>query len=146
MNQLQKLEASFLKKTVPQIKIGQTVKVYLKIVEGEKERIQVFEGIVIGMQGTGHRQTFTVRKISYSVGVERIFPLHSPSIQRVEVMREGDVSRAKLYYLRERSGRAARLSEKKREIVSKKGAPDLVPVSDPIADEETPLLVESSAN
>lgn len=140
MNQLQKLEASFLKETVPQIKIGQTVKVYLKIVEGEKERIQVFEGIVIGMQGTGHRQTFTVRKISYSVGVERIFPLHSPAIQRVEVMREGDVSRAKLYYLRERSGRAARLSEKKREVVSKKSiTPVLVPIVN--APEEETLAV-----
>ena len=144
MNQLQKLEETFLRPNVPQLKIGQTVKVYLKIVEGEKERIQVFEGIVIGMQGTGHRQTFTVRKISYSVGVERIFPLHSPSIQRVEVVREGEVSRAKLYYLRERSGRAARLSEKKREIVSKKGiAPILVPISGTPMDEETPVAVET---
>ncbi len=142
MNQLQKLEETFLKLNVPELKIGQTVKVYLKIVEGEKERIQVFEGIVIGMQGVGHRQTFTVRKISYSVGVERIFPLHSPSIQRVEVMREGDVSRAKLYYLRERSGRAARLSEKKRDVVlSKNGVTP--PVSAPI-DEAIPVAVESS--
>jgi large subunit ribosomal protein L19 len=121
MNQLQKLEATLLTKTeVPSIKIGQTVKVSLKIVEGEKERIQVYEGIVIGMQGGGHRQTFTVRKISYGIGVERIFPFHSPSIQKIEVLREGEVHRAKLYYLRERSGRAARLSEKKREIVGTK--------------------------
>jgi large subunit ribosomal protein L19 len=123
MNQLQKLEATLLtKKEVPVVKIGQTVKVSLKIVEGEKERIQVYEGIVIGMKGGGHRQTFTVRKISYGVGVERIFPFHSPSIQKVEVVREGEVSRAKLYFLRARSGRAARLAEKKREIVGTKKA------------------------
>jgi len=143
MNLLAKLEESFVKANVPQLKIGQTVKVYLEIVEGEKKRIQVFEGIVIGMQGTGHRQTFTVRKISYSVGVERIFPLHSPAIQKIEVMREGDVSRAKLYYLRERSGRAARLSEKKREVVAKKGAPVLVPISG-ASDEETSVAVEAA--
>jgi large subunit ribosomal protein L19 len=144
MNQLQKLEQTFLKDNVPQLKIGQTVKVYLKIVEGEKERIQVFEGIVIGMQGTGHRQTFTVRKISYSVGVERIFPLHSPSIQKVEVMREGDVSRAKLYYLRERSGRAARLSEKKREVVSAKKGATVVPVIGIPTDAENLVSAESA--
>ena len=143
MNQLQKLEATFLKETVPQLKIGQTAKVYLKIVEGEKERIQVFEGIVIGMQGTGHRQTFTVRKTSYSVGVERIFPLHSPSIQKVEVVRNGDVSRAKLYYLRERSGRAARLSEKKREVVAKKGVASAV-INTPTDDQETLVSAESA--
>ena len=130
MNQLEKLEETFLKANIPQLKIGQTVKVYLKIVEGEKERIQVFEGIIIGMKGVGHRQTFTVRKTSYSVGVERIFPLHSPSISRVEVVRDGDVSRAKLYFLRERSGRSARLSEKKREVVETKkvGGTALTPV------------------
>ncbi|MBI3598089.1 MAG: 50S ribosomal protein L19 [Nitrospirae bacterium] len=145
MNQLQKLEESFLKPNVPQLKIGQTVKVSLKIVEGEKERIQVFEGIMIGMKGVGHRQTFTVRKISYGVGVERMFPLHSPSIQRVEVVREGEVNRAKLYFLRERSGRSARLSEKKREIVDakKEPTPILVPsISDQI-EEENPVPVES---
>ncbi len=119
MNQLQKLEESFLNAKAPNVKIGQTVKVYLRIIEGEKERIQVYEGIVIGKKGGGHRETFTVRKVSFGVGVERIFPLHSPSIQRVEVVREGDVVRAKLHYLRERSGRSARLSEKKREATPK---------------------------
>jgi large subunit ribosomal protein L19 len=146
MNQLEKLEETFLKANAPQLKIGQTVKVYLKIVEGEKERIQVFEGIIIGMKGVGHRQTFTVRKISYSVGVERIFPLHSPSISRVEVVRDGDVSRAKLYFLRERSGRSARLSEKKREIVAikKGGEPALIPIISAEMEDEQPVPVQSS--
>lgn len=135
MNQLQKLESTLLRPgVVPSLKIGQTVKVSLKIVEGEKTRIQVYEGIVIGMQGGGHRQTFTVRKVSSGIGVERIFPFHTPSIQKIEVMREGDVSRAKLYYLRERSGRAARLSEKKREMPGvKKGSASVT------AKETTPL-------
>ncbi|MEK7702370.1 MAG: 50S ribosomal protein L19 [Nitrospirota bacterium] len=128
MNTLQKLESTLLKPQIPSLKIGQSVRVSLKIVEGEKSRIQVYEGVVIGMKGGGHRQTFTVRKVSYGVGVERIFPFHSPAIQKVEVVREGDVSRAKLYYLRDRSGRSARLSEKKREIVSAKGTTPVLSV------------------
>jgi len=119
MNLLQKIEASLKKPSISDCKIGQTVKVHLKIVEGDKERIQVYEGIVIGRKGVGHRETVTVRKVSYGVGVERIFPLHSSSIQQMVVVREGDVSRAKLYYLRDRSGRAARLTDKKREVKKK---------------------------
>jgi large subunit ribosomal protein L19 len=122
MNLLQKLETSFLKPGVPDLKIGQTVKVYLKIQEGEKERIQVYEGVVIGKKGVGHRETITVRKVSFGIGVERIFPLHSPSIQKIVGVREGEVSRAKLYYLRERSGRSARLAEKRRSLPGAGGA------------------------
>ena len=103
------LEAQQTKKEPPTLRPGETVRVHVKVVEGEKERTQIFEGIVIGMSGTGNRAMFTVRKVSYGVGVERIFPVHSPRIDRVEVISRGRVRRAKLYYLRERSGKAARL-------------------------------------
>lgn len=100
------------KRELPPFSIGDTVKVHLKIVEGDKERIQVFEGTVIGRKGGGSRETFTVRKVSYGVGVERILPLHSPMIERIEVVKKGDVRRAKLYYLRKKKGKAARIKEK----------------------------------
>jgi large subunit ribosomal protein L19 len=103
------LEAQQVKKEPPTLRPGETVRVHVKVVEGEKERTQVFEGIVIGMSGSGSRSMFRVRKISYGVGVERIFPIHSPRIDKVEVVSRGKVRRAKLYYLRERSGKAARL-------------------------------------
>lgn len=109
MNIVGQLESQQSKAEVPSLRPGETVRVHVKVVEGEKERTQVFEGIVIGMSGAGNRATFTVRKISYGVGVERIFPLHSPRIDKVEVVSRGRVRRAKLYYLRERSGKAARL-------------------------------------
>jgi large subunit ribosomal protein L19 len=103
------LEVQQAKKEPPALRPGETVRVHVKVVEGEKERTQIFEGIVIAMSGTGNRAMFTVRKVSYGVGVERIFPIHSPRIDRVEVISRGRVRRAKLYYLRERSGKAARL-------------------------------------
>jgi len=111
MNIVGQLEAQQSKQAAPQLRAGETVRVHVKVVEGEKERTQVFEGVVIGMAGTGSRANFTVRKISYGVGVERIFPIHSPRIEKVEVMSHGKVRRAKLYYLRELSGKAARLTE-----------------------------------
>ena len=114
MNIIAQLEAQQLKADAPVLRPGETVRVHVKVVEGEKERTQVFEGVVIGMAGTGSRANFTVRKISYGVGVERIFPIHSPRIERVEVMSHGKVRRAKLYYLRELSGKAARLTEQDR--------------------------------
>lgn len=110
MDILSKLEAEQSKKEVPAIRPGETVRVHVKIIEGEKERTQVFEGTVIGMSGKSNRATFTVRKVSYGVGVERIFPLHSPRIEKVDVVSRGKVRRAKLYFLRERSGKAARLT------------------------------------
>lgn len=110
MSILGQIESQQLKQEAPVVRPGETVRVHVKVVEGEKERTQVFEGIVIGMSGTGNRATFTVRKISYGVGVERIFPIHSPRIEKVEVMSRGKVRRAKLYYLRELSGKAARLT------------------------------------
>ena len=114
MNIVGQLEAQQSKQDAPALRPGETVRVHVKVVEGEKERTQVFEGIVIAMSGRGSRAVFTVRKISYGVGVERIFPLHSPRIEKVEVVARGKVRRAKLYYLRERSGKAARLSGEER--------------------------------
>jgi large subunit ribosomal protein L19 len=109
MNIVSQIEAEQSKKEPPALRPGETVRVHVKVVEGEKERTQVFEGIVIGLSGKGNRAKFTVRIISYGVGVERIFPLHSPRIEKVEVIARGKVRRAKLYFLRERSGKAARL-------------------------------------
>ena len=103
-----------MRKDVPRVQSGDTVRVHVKIVEGDKERIQVFEGIVIGLKGGGLRETFRVRKISYGVGVERIFPLHSPRVDKIEIVKKGKVRRAKLYYLRDRKGKAAQVKEKRR--------------------------------
>ena len=100
----------------PSMKSGDTVRVHVKVREGDKERVQVFEGIVIGMHRGGLRASFTVRKVSFGQGVERIFPLHSPTIQKVEVMRSAKVRRAKLYYLRDLKGKAARMKETKRVV------------------------------
>jgi large subunit ribosomal protein L19 len=110
MDIVNKLEAEQAKQQKPTVRPGETVRVQVKVVEGEKERTQVFEGVVIALSGKGSREMFTVRKISYGVGVERIFPVHSPRIDRVEVVTRGKVRRAKLYYLRQRSGKAARLT------------------------------------
>src|SRR5213594_5226925 len=100
MNRLERIRRSLTKKTVPPFEIGDTVRVHVKVVEGEKERIQIFEGSVISRKGGQNSETFTVRKVSYGVGVERIFPLHSPVVERIDVVRQGRVRRAKLYYLR----------------------------------------------
>jgi large subunit ribosomal protein L19 len=102
-----------MKDEVADFRSGDTVKVHVKVREGGKERIQIFEGVVIQRKGGGTRETFTVRKISHGIGVERIFPVHSPKIDKVEIMKRGDVNRSKLFYLRERRGKAARVREKK---------------------------------
>ena len=112
MNQLERIQRSLVKKTMPSFEIGDTVRVHAKVVEGDKERIQVFEGVVIARKGARNSETFTVRKISYGVGVERIFPVHSPIVTRVDVVRQGKVRRAKLYYLRAKKGRTARLEDR----------------------------------
>jgi large subunit ribosomal protein L19 len=111
-NVIQDLERAQLR-NVPQFKAGDTVRVHFQVIEGTRRRVQVFDGIVIKRQGSGVRETFTVRKISSGVGVERTFPLHSPKIERIEVMAIGDVNRAKLYYLRGRVGKKARVREKR---------------------------------
>ena len=116
MNQLQDVERNYLREdTVPEFRAGDTVRVHVRVVEGDKSRIQVFQGVVIARRGGGTRETFTVRKISGGIGVERIFPLHSPNVDKVEVVRRGKVRRAKLYYLRGRRGKAARIEERRQE-------------------------------
>ncbi|MAT36872.1 MAG: 50S ribosomal protein L19 [Actinomycetota bacterium] len=102
-----------LRDDIPAFASGDTVKVHVRVVEGNRQRIQVFEGVVLRRQGSGIRETFTVRKLSFSVGVERTFPVHSPVIEKIEVMTQGDVRRAKLYYLRDRVGKRAKVKEKR---------------------------------
>ena len=112
-NIIKSIEDAQLKEKVDSFNVGDTVRVYAKIKEGNRERIQMFEGVVIGRQGTGVRETFTVRRISYGIGVERMFPVHSPRIEKIDVLRKGIVRRAKLYYLRNLTGKAARIKEKR---------------------------------
>lgn len=111
MNLVDQIEHKEMKETTPEVRIGDNVRVHIRIVEGAKERVQVVEGIVIKMRGSQNRKTITVRKVSFGVGVERIFPLHSPRVEKVEVTKHSKVRRAKLYYLRELRGKAARLKE-----------------------------------
>ncbi|MBG9793187.1 50S ribosomal protein L19 [Paenibacillus dendritiformis] len=111
MNIVQAITQDQLRKDIPSFRPGDTLKVYVKVIEGTRERIQLFEGVVIKRRGGGISETFTVRKISYGVGVERTFPLHTPKIDRIEVARRGKVRRAKLYYLRNLRGKAARIKE-----------------------------------
>lgn len=111
MNVIEALEKEQLRSDIPEFKAGDTVRLSIKIVEGGKERIQQFEGIVIKRQNSGVRETFTVRRVSYGVGVEKTFPVHSPSLDKIEVMRRGRVRRAKLYYLRNLTGKAARIKD-----------------------------------
>ena len=119
MNLIDVIESENLKKDVPQFNVGDTVKVFVKVVEGDKERLQAYEGAVIAKRNGGIRETFTVRRISYGVGVERTFPIHSPRIAKIEVVRHGKVRRAKLYYLRERTGKSARIKDDHRAIAKK---------------------------
>lgn len=112
MDLLTHVEQEQIKKDIPEFRSGDTVSVYTKVVEGSRERIQVFEGTVIARKGSGLKETFTVRKISYGVGVERIFPLNSPCIDKIEVVKKGKVRRAKLYYMRKLRGKAARIKER----------------------------------
>lgn len=111
MNAVQAIEQEQIKDDIPQFKAGDTVKVYYRIVEGQTQRVQPFEGVCIALKNSGVRRTFTVRKLSYGVGVERVFPMYSPRIEQIEVVRRGRVRRAKLYYLRDRIGKAAKVPE-----------------------------------
>jgi len=113
MDAINLVEAPLIRKDRANFAPGDTVKVHVKVVEGEKERVQVFEGIVIRKRGEGARASFTVRRVSYGVGVERTFPIHSPRIEKIVVMKHGRVRRSKLYYLRERTGKSARVREKR---------------------------------
>ena len=113
MNDLQYVERAHLREDIPDFRPGDTVRVHVRVVEGGRERVQVFEGAVIARDGGGLSETFTVRKISFGIGVERVFPVHAPIIQRIEVKRRGRVRSAKLYYLRDRVGKAARIRERR---------------------------------
>ena len=113
MDIIKSIEHEQLKNSIPDIKVGNTVRVHVKIKEGNKERIQVFEGIVIARKNSSVRETFTVRRISFGVGVEKTFPVHSPRIDKIEVVKKGKVRRAKLYYLKDLSGKAAKIKEKR---------------------------------
>ncbi|CAN5655574.1 50S ribosomal protein L19 [soil metagenome] len=113
MHTLDNLDAASLRADVPAFRPGDTLKVHVRVVEGNRSRLQLFQGVVIRRQGSGVRETFTVRKISFGVGVERTFPVHTPVIDSIEVVRRGDVRRAKLYYLRELRGKAAKIKEKR---------------------------------
>ena len=113
MNAIDLIDAQSLRDDVPAFDSGDTLKVHVRVVEGSRERVQVFQGAVIRRQGDGLRETFTVRKVSFGVGVERTFPVHSPIVAKIEVVSRGDVRRAKLYYLRDRVGKAAKIKEKR---------------------------------
>lgn len=113
MNKLDFIEAAYLRDDIPEFGPGDTVRVHVRVIEAGRERVQVYEGVVLGRSGGSVRETFTVRKISFGIGVERIFPVHAPIIQKIEVIRRGDVRRAKLYYLRDRIGKATRIKEKR---------------------------------
>ncbi len=113
MSQLVNVERPYLKTGIPEFRAGDTVRLHVRVVEGNKQRIQIFQGVVIARRGGGTRETITVRKISGGIGVERVFPLHSPSLDKIEVVRHGKVHRAKLYYLRELRGKAARIEERR---------------------------------
>jgi large subunit ribosomal protein L19 len=119
MHILDSLDAASLRTDVPEFRPGDTLKVHVKVVEGNRSRVQVFQGAVIRRQGEGVRETFTVRKVSFGVGVERTFPVHSPILDKIEVVTRGDVRRAKLYYLRELRGKAAKIKEKRETPVSR---------------------------
>lgn len=112
MNIIESIEKDYMKAEIPHFEVGDTVKVYVKVVEGNRERLQAYEGIVIARKHGGVSETFTVRRVSFGVGIERTFPLHSPRIDRIEVVKKGKVRRAKLYYLRKLSGKAAKIDEK----------------------------------
>lgn len=134
---LHQVEAKHLKKQNSQFKPGDTVKVSLRVVEGEKERIQAFEGVVIGRAGSGIRETFRVRRVSYGVGIERSFPLHSPFIEKIQVVKKGVSRRAKMYYLRGKSGKDARIQEERRAIEEMRAA-TVVPAPPPEAAPHAP--------
>ena len=118
MNKIDLIEKPRLRDDVPEFRPGDTVRVHVRVVEGSRERIQVFQGVVIRRQGGGLRETFTVRKMSFGVGVERTFPVHTPSIAKIEVITKGRVRRAKLYYLRERKGKRARIRERREPVAT----------------------------
>jgi len=140
MNILDAVDAKSLRKDIPQFRAGDELKIHVRVIEGSKSRIQVFQGIVIRRQGDGVRETFTIRKVSYGVGVERTFPVHTPVIEKIELVKKGDVRRAKLYYLRDLRGKAAKIREKRDGI---EGYGDGI-LSTPVAEVIEETVVEMS--
>ena len=145
MNILDAVDAKSLRKDIPQFRAGDELKIHVRVIEGSKSRIQVFQGIVIRRQGDGVRETFTIRKVSYGVGVERTFPVHTPVIEKIELVKKGDVRRAKLYYLRDLRGKAAKIREK-RDGIEGYGdgilsTPEPVVIPEPVAVVEAPEAV-----
>jgi large subunit ribosomal protein L19 len=147
MNVLDAVDAVSLRKDLPNFRPGDELKVHVRVIEGNKSRIQVFQGLVIARQGSGVRETFTIRKISYGVGVERIFPVHAPVIEKIELVRRGEVRRAKLYYLRDLRGKAAKIRERRSAapvvetpVVETPAAPEVVAE----VVEETPVAQEAA--
>lgn len=140
MNVLDAVDAASLRSDIPTFRAGDELKVHVRVIEGSKSRIQVFQGIVIRRQGNGARETFTIRKVSYGVGVERTFPVHTPVIEKIEVVRRGDVRRAKLYYLRDLRGKAAKIREKRSDVEAStnKGSVAAVEVADVVEQAEAP--------
>ncbi|CAB4789755.1 unannotated protein [freshwater metagenome] len=140
MNVLDAVDSASLRSDIPNFRAGDELKVHVRVIEGSKSRIQVFQGVVIGRQGSGVRETFNIRKISYGVGVERIFPVHAPVIEKIELVRKGDVRRAKLYFLRDLRGKAAKIKEKR-------GGDDLAAAysttTTSILDEVKPVVAEA---
>ena len=133
MNILDAVDAASLRKDIPQFRAGDELKIHVRVIEGSKSRLQVFQGIVIRRQGDGVRETFTIRKVSYGVGVERTFPVHTPVIEKIELVKKGEVRRAKLYYLRDLRGKAAKIREKRDGIVGYGDGILSTPVSEPAA-------------
>jgi ribosomal protein L19 len=147
MNVLDAVDAASLRKDIPQFRAGDELKIHVRVIEGSKSRIQVFQGIVMRRQGDGVRETFTIRKISYGVGVERTFPVHTPVIEKIELVKKGDVRRAKLYYLRDLRGKAAKIREK-RDGIEGYGdgilsTPEPVAVAAPVVEEVVEAAVEA---
>ena len=135
MNILDAVDAVSLRKDIPQFRAGDELKVHVRVIEGNKSRLQVFQGIVIRRQGDGVRETFTIRKVSYGVGVERTFPVHTPVIEKIELVKKGEVRRAKLYYLRDLRGKAAKIREKRDGVEGYGDGILSTPVSAPIIEE-----------
>jgi ribosomal protein L19 len=148
MNILDVVDAASLRKDIPQFRAGDELKIHVRVIEGSKSRLQVFQGIVIGRQGDGVRETFTIRKVSYGVGVERTFPVHTPVIEKIELVTKGDVRRAKLYYLRDLRGKAAKIREKRDGVVGYGDGILSTPIAEVIAApvvEEAPAIVSEPA-
>ena len=143
MNILDVVDAASLRKDIPQFRAGDELKIHVRVIEGNKSRLQVFQGVVIRRQGDGVRETFTIRKVSYGVGVERTFPVHTPVIEKIELVQKGDVRRAKLYYLRDLRGKAAKIREKRDGVIGYGDGILSTPVAAPVVEEvieETPAV------